>query len=221
MKTFYALLCLLWFKNNHLWFKTLSMVLLCLPFFASAQTYTPRAGDFLFQDLDCGGLCDAIERVTPGLDGKHFSHIGLVCSVNDSLYVIEAIGKDVHLTRIADFMKRTPKNVPMRLRKAHENLLQPATLFCLAQIGTPYDDDFLYQNKKYYCSELLYDAFMAANQDKPFFTLQPMTFIDPDTKKTFPAWIEYYKGIKCEIPEGKLGCNPGGIANSPFLEKVN
>jgi hypothetical protein len=198
---------------------------LLLPVCAFAQNYTPQAGDFLFQDLDCGALCDAIERVTPAFDGKKFSHIGLVCAVNDTMYVIEAIGKDVHLTHLQDFMNRNkntanqPKILVMRLRKAYQPLLQSATIFCLSKIGTLYDDDFLYQNQRYYCSELLYDAFADA-QLKPVFTLQPMTFIDPDTKKTFPAWTDYYKNIKRDIPEGKLGCNPGSIANSPFLEKI-
>jgi uncharacterized protein YycO len=202
------------------------LFLLLLPFTAFAQNYTPQAGDFLLQDLDCGPLCDAIERVTPALDGKHFSHIGLVCSVNDTMYVVESIGKDTHLTPLQQFLNRNktasnqPKIVVMRLRKGHESLLQNATIFCLSKIGTPYDDDFLYQNGKYYCSELFYDAFYAANKNKPFFTLQGMTFIDPDTKKTFPAWTDYYKDIKRPIPEGELGCNPGSIANSPYLEKI-
>src|SRR5687767_12169509 len=29
-----------------------------------AQSYEPRTGDLLFQDMDCGPLCDAIEKVT-------------------------------------------------------------------------------------------------------------------------------------------------------------
>ena len=37
-----------------------------------------RTGDLLFQDIDCGGLCDAIEKVTAGVKGYHFSHVGLV-----------------------------------------------------------------------------------------------------------------------------------------------
>lgn len=189
-------------------------------------TYTPQAGDFLLQDLDCGDLCTAIEKVTPALNGKHFSHIGFVCQVNDSLYVVEAIGADVHLTKVNKFIDRNkdaagkPKIVVMRLTTPNAELSQAATLFCLRQLGKSYDDTFIYDNGKYYCSELLYDAFKFANQNKPFFDLQPMTFIDPDTHKTFPAWTSYYADLKAEIPEGKLGCNPGGIANSPKLKFV-
>ncbi len=186
----------------------------------------PKSGDFLFQDLDCGGLCDAIEKVTPALNGKHFSHIGLVCQINDSSYVVEAIGADVHLTKVNEFINRNkdaqkrPKIVVMRLKQEYTKLTQTATLFALKQLGKLYDDPFIYDNGKYYCSELLYDAFKAANGNQPFFELQPMTFIDPDTKQTFAAWTEYYHGLNTEIPEGKLGCNPGGIANSGKLEFV-
>ena len=56
-----------------------------------------REGDLLFQNLNCGALCDAIETVTEGVDGKDFSHCGIVVELNDSLKVIEAIG-DVDTT---------------------------------------------------------------------------------------------------------------------------
>ena len=42
-------------------------------------------GDFIFQNLDCGSLCDAIEQVTEGIYGMDFSHIGLVYKDGDSL----------------------------------------------------------------------------------------------------------------------------------------
>ena len=139
----------------------------------------------------------------------------------------EAIGKGVQLTPVERFLERNkdaqnrPKIVQMRLKTDYQNLIQSATLFCLAQMSVGYDDAFLMDNKKYYCSELLYDAFTFANQGKAFFALQPMTFIDPTTSQNFPAWIDYYDALKQPIPEGKLGCNPGSIANSPFLTTVH
>jgi Permuted papain-like amidase enzyme, YaeF/YiiX, C92 family len=207
--------------------KNLLIVIFTLISQSAFAQYTPKAGDFLLQDLDCGDLCTAIEKVTPALKGKRFSHIGFVCSVNDSLYVIEAIGPDVHLTKVQEFINRNkdaqnkPKIVVMRLQNDYQALVQPATLFCLKQLGKAYDDTFIYDNGKYYCSELLYDAFKSANKNQAFFDLQPMTFIDPETKQTFPAWTQYYNDLKFAIPEGLLGCNPGGIANSPKLTVVH
>mgnify|MGYP003338349778 CR=1 FL=1 len=54
-----------------------------------------QVGDLLFQDLDCGPLCDAIEAVTEGAEGRDFSHCAMVVQVGDSLKVVEAIGSEV------------------------------------------------------------------------------------------------------------------------------
>lgn len=179
-----------------------------------------RNGDLLFQDLDCGELCDAIEKVTHGAEGKNFSHIGLIYKRADSVFVIEAIGKDVHLTPVLDFINRNkdsagnPKVVVGRLKPRYRHLNHQAVGFAFHQRTTPYDDAFLYNNGKYYCSEMIYDAYKFANKGKPFFQLFPMTFKDPSTAKTFPAWVKYYDELKMEVPEGKPGCNPGGISTS-------
>jgi hypothetical protein len=185
-----------------------------------------RDGDLLFQDIDCGALCDAIEAVTPALGNKHFSHLGIVQIKHDGVYVIEAIGKNVHLTPLHDFLLRQhdsaghPKVVVGRLKQAYRQLNGKAVTFALQQTGKPYDDVFAYNNGKYYCSELVYDAYKWANNGKPFFSLHPMTFKDPQTHRTFPAWNDYYKQLGAEIPEGQPGCNPGSIANSTQLEIV-
>jgi len=198
-------------------------LLLSVPAAVNGQAGEPfsfRNGDLLFQDLDCGDLCDAIEKVTPALGDRHFSHVGIAYVTGDSTWVIEAIGKDVHLTSLNKFLDRQkdangkPKVVVGRLRPAYEKLSARAVTNALARIGKPYDELFLYGDDAYYCSELVYDAFKEANGGVPFFNLYPMTFKDPATGKTFPAWKEYYRSLKHKIPEGRQGCNPGSIAIS-------
>lgn len=182
------------------------------------QTINPASlkdGDLIFQDMDCGSLCDAIEAVTEGYNGNDFSHMGMVYHRNDTIYIMEAAGQAVRLSTLNDFSKNT--NKPMyigRLKKEYRKLIKGATTFALQQLGTPYDDEYVYNNGKYYCSELIYDAFLFANGGKPFFRLYPMTYKQPGTDAFFPAWVEYYKAIDKEIPEGKPGCNPGGISTS-------
>ncbi len=174
-----------------------------------------QSGDLLFQNIDCGPLCDAIEKVTTGYRGNDFSHIGLVYKRNDSVYVIEAIGKDVHLTYISNFSARTQHPIYVAaLKPAYRKLNKKALRYALQQQGVPYDDVFLYNNGKYYCSELIYDAYKKANGNKPFFILEPMTFKQPGTLQYFDAWIKYYDELKATIPEGKPGINPGGISRS-------
>lgn len=187
---------------------------------ANARKSSYRTGDFIFQDLDCGGLCDAIEAVTQSYNGYRFSHVGLVYISHNDTLVIEAIGKEVQLTPLSSFLGRTAINLHGRLRKEYRCLITKAIDFSLAQKGTPYDDEFLYDNDKYYCSELLYDAFKYANKGQPFFELEPMTFRKPGTKDFFPVWIEYYNKLGIDIPEGKPGCNPGGLSQSGKIEII-
>lgn len=187
---------------------------------------TIRVGDILFQDMDCGPMCEAIERVTTSWNNRNFSHLGLVVSQNDLLFVVEAIGTDVHLTPLNTFLYRSktssgqPKVVVGRLRKPYRALIPNAINFAMRQIGVPYDDDFLYDNRKYYCSELIFDAFKDANNGVPLFELKPMTFHDPETGKPFSVWEDYFESKSVPIPEGKPGCNPGGLSMSPKIRMV-
>ena len=186
-----------------------------------AQKVTLQDGDLLFQDMDCGPLCDAIEAVTEGYEGKDFSHMGMVYHRNDTIYIIEAAGNAVRLSTLEKFSKNT--NKPMligRLKKQNHKLIAPAIDFSLKQLGVPYDEEYVYNNGSYYCSELIYDAFMFANGGKPFFRLLPMTYKQPGTNDYFPAWVEYYKTIGKKIPQGKPGCNPGGMSTSDEIEIV-
>jgi hypothetical protein len=212
MKRFYLLSCLLFALSA-----------------AHGQSWSEfnfKSGDLLFQDLDCGDLCDAIEAVTPGVDGKHFSHVGLAYVAGDSTYVIEAIGQNVHLIPISQFMARQttaagkPQVIVGRLKTAYAHLNPRAVGFALQQRGKPYDDEFKYDNGKYYCSELIYDAYKEANKGEPFFNLYPMTYKNPKTGNTVKAWKSYFKKLHTSIPEGKPGCNPGSIAMNGNVEIV-
>lgn len=66
-------------------------------------------GDLLFQDLDCGPLCDAIEAVTEGAGGRDFSHVGIVAAFGDTLAVVEAIGEKVQKNSVAAFLSEAGK----------------------------------------------------------------------------------------------------------------
>lgn len=187
---------------------------------ASAQQKVQlQDGDLIFQDMDCGPLCDAIEAVTQGYKGNDFSHMGMVYHRNDTIYIIEAAGSAVRLSTLEKFSKNTGKPMYVgRLKKRHRKLIPAAIQFSMEQMGLPYDEEYVYDNGSYYCSELIYDAFKHANNNKPFFKLYPMTYKQPDTNEFFPAWAEYYSSIGKEIPEGLPGCNPGGMSVSGKIE---
>lgn len=177
----------------------------------SNQTESLQAGDILFQNLNCGEMCDAIEAVTTGIDGKDFSHCALVVNINDTLKVVEAIGDKVQVNSLNNFFTRSAdtlkiKNITVgRLKHKYEDLIPKATSKLQQLIGQPYDNEFILNNDKWYCSELIYEVFKTANGNKDFFELEPMTFKDPKTQTFFPTWVTYYKELNKEIPKDKAG----------------
>ncbi|UZJ63544.1 hypothetical protein OKW96_13685 [Sphingobacterium sp. KU25419] len=47
-----------------------------------------------------------------------------------------------------------------------------------------------------------------------------MTFINPSTGKIDDFWKNFYQKQGLEVPEGKLGCNPNGLAASDKIIKI-
>jgi len=177
------------------------------------QNKSLQTGDLLFINISCGPMCEAINAVTEGFDGKKFNHMGLVVKTNDSFFVYEAIGEAVVKTPLKTFLSYSKDPIYLgKLKKEHKYLIPKAIAFSEKQLGVPYDNDFLYDNGKYYCSELIYDAFLYANNNRPFFQLYPMTYKEPNSEVFFPIWEAHFKKQGIEIPEGKLGCNPGGMS---------
>jgi len=83
-------------------------------------------------------------------------------------------------------------------------------------LGKPYNFSYIMSDSAHYCSEFIFLAFVSDS----IFKLEPMTFKDPKTG-TFPtAWVEYYQKMGIEIPEGKPGCNPNGLAASEKREQL-
>lgn len=183
-----------------------------------------KKGDLLFQDIDCGPLCDAIESVTYGLDGAHFSHVGIVSQIKEGkIMVIEAIGDKVQETNIDKFLERSkdkfnrPKVVVGRLK--NNSIVEKALAKIRGYIGKPYDDEFNIDNDSYYCSELVFLTFLD-NKGKKIFKTHPMTYKSSKTAEYFKPWVDYFNKLKIDIPEGKPGINPGGISRSDKLNVI-
>lgn len=192
------------------------------------STFQLKAGDILFQDSDCGPFCEAIEKVTFGIKGSKFSHVGLVIpNDKNNLVVIEAIGAGVVETPLDTFFIRSfdknnnSKVIVGRMKKEHQHLIPKAIEYSKTKLGKTYDDVFNILNDKYYCSELLYESFMSANGDQPVFNLRKMTYKDPDTKATFLIWEKYFQDLGEPIPEGEPGLNPGGMSRSSYIDIVH
>jgi len=194
-----------------------------------------QIGDILFQDLDSSPLCDAIEIVTPGYNNNNFSHIGIIVELGDpncinpnyiyedNIRVLEAIPNKVTTTKLDSFLNRSidsnekPKVIVGRLKKRYQYSIFDAVNFLKSKIGVEYDHYFIKDNNKYYCSELIYEAF----EKDSVFRLYPMTFADPITNNTMNLWQEYYNELETKIPEGEPGINPGIMSISENIKIVH
>lgn len=189
--------------------------------------FTLERGDLLFQDLDSDSISTAIESVTGGEKHLSFSHVGIldVNSKGDTL-VLEAISKGVTYTSLKSFLKRSitvdhkPKVEVGRLKPEFIKFIAKALEAGKKRIGKPYDNIYVMGDSTYYCSELIYEMFADVSDSLEVFQLNPMTFKDPETGSFLPFWIEYYKKLGGEIPEGKLGLNPNGMSLSPNINMI-
>ena len=101
------------------------IILFLITAFGFAQNVKLKTGDFLFQSMDCGPLCEAINEVTQGYQGKDFSHLGIVYIQNDSIYIIEAGGKAVKMTPYETFKTYTSEEMYVgRLKNKYRKSLQ-------------------------------------------------------------------------------------------------
>ncbi len=197
-------------------------------FFAltGGSEYEPQAGDLFFQDLDCGGFCDAIEAVTEGVDGADFSHVGIVAEIDGHLIIAEAGGNGVVLTNIDSFLNRShdklgnPKVIVGRMKNVEwmqdlnwEQALEP-------YLGKPYDETFDLNNDAYYCSELIVRLCFDHSFER-YFEINTMTFKEPDTREFYKIWSDYFAELGEPISEGEPGYNPGMMSRSEFVEIVH
>lgn len=204
---------------------TIAMLLSIAKLFA----YNPEAGDIFFQDGSKSDFNDAVKNVTNSWKGRNFSHCGIAV-INksrgaDSVLILEAISEGVMLTPLDKFLARSldrngkPKVVVGRLKDSIKYSIRPVIERGEKLLGKAYDDAFDFANDKYYCSELVFVAFLDS-ANKPIFESNPMTFKNPQTKEIDKNWDDYFRKLGIEVPEGKDGINPGGISLSPALEII-
>lgn len=186
-----------------------------------------KEGDLLFQKWTASNFAQAINKVTSGYGDNDFAHIGMIINENDTLKVFEATQKKgVSLIDIDQFLAAStdsngnPLVAVGRIKKEHLAKIPQINTWVLDQLDKHYDTLFIYGNEKYYCSELIHDAFNT-NTGEKIFDLAPMTFKDPDTNEFFPIWVEYFESNNFKIPEGQPGINPGMMSRSSSIEIVH
>ncbi|MEC7822562.1 MAG: YiiX/YebB-like N1pC/P60 family cysteine hydrolase [Candidatus Neomarinimicrobiota bacterium] len=201
------------------------IVVVLLLILARQSTPEFQVGDILFQDLDCGPPCEAIEAVTSGYNGAQLSHNGIITEIKgeefSQIFVVEAIGESVVKTPLNEFLERNDKVIVGRVKSDYTYMISDAINYIESSIlGKPYDYIFDLDNDTYYCSEVIYKGFEVADSTQNLFAINPMTFNEPNTNDPFVHWVSYYKELNAEIPEGELGLNPGGMSRSNKIDII-
>ena len=189
--------------------------------------FVPAEGDLLFQDLDGLPLGDAIEEVTFGVNGAKFCHVGIATEEDHGgPQVIEAFGAVVAIRSLSEFLARSkdnagrPKVIVGRLKDPYRSLIPAAIRRARRLLGAPYDQSFLPENDRIYCSELVWKCFRDS-AGKPLFELAPMTFKQPGSSEPMAIWKDYYAMLGVPLPEGVAGCNPGDLSRSKNINIVH
>jgi len=199
--------------------KKIFVVIIIVSILTSCYNFIPKEGDLIFQDLDCGSLCEAIEKVEKGYQNTNISHMGVIVKYDNKFYVAEAYGQ-VKKTPLKEFLYRTtdnngtPKVIVGRIKKQYFKQYANNFKKILDTLyGKPYDEEFEINNGKYYCCELVYEIFKNKKGEN-LFKLKQMSFTNMETTKIDSVWIEYFHKLKKNIPIGKPGCNPANYSKS-------
>lgn len=193
--------------------------------YANHDQFRPQIGDLYFQDLDCGVLCDGINQVTKGAGNTYVSHIGMVAEIkNGQPLIIEAAGNGVMLTPLNSFLNRShdqsgaPRVMVGRLKPKYQNLIPASVGYAKKQLGKPYNATF-YPNKgqSFYCSQLIYQAFLVSDNGQSIFHTNKMNFNDPVNHKTSKAWQAYFKTLHVAPPQNLIGTNPGMMSSESVV----
>ena len=180
-------------------------------------------GDLLFQVGKTSEMTEAITAATGEAQRLNYSHVGIAVPAAGADSVLEATSDGgVRLTALADFLGRSaridgrPAVTVMRLRDTTgvAAAIERARKF----IGQPYDYSFRPDNGKMYCSELVWESYLAPDGSRRF-PARPMNFLAADG--SLPRfWAELFAGLGEEIPQDIPGTNPNDMARDPQLKEV-
>ena len=178
-------------------------------------------GDLIFVGAQKENLSGAINRVTQKTEDASFDHVGIIEIKEDSVLIIHASTQKGLVREPLDslvFRKNpTPKQFAIyRLKDTYQSSIDQAITTSKTHLGKPYNWSYVLNDSSLYCSDFVERVFRHAS----VFKLEPMTFKNPESGNTDPFWIDYYAKQGIDVPEGKLGCNPNGLAANEKLEFI-
>lgn len=197
--------------------RTWGLILAGLAGCADPEPWVPQDGDLVFQTAHSAQSL-AIQVAT----GSPFSHVGLVVTGEDGVFVLEAAGR-VRYTALADWILQGKggRFVVKRLAQAGP-LKDPETRLELrlegqALAGLAYDPSFDWSDESYYCSELVWKVYERALGIQ-LCPLQPLSDFDLDHPLVASQVRERWgDGVPLEEPV----VSPAALLDSPLLVTVH
>lgn len=187
------------------------------------SAYTPADGDLAFQISEISDFTKAITDVSAMRDSIKFAHVGIIFIDHGQPYVIEAVPKGgVTVTPLESYLsealtidgkpgvviKRVIRDFPAK------QAIETAKSF----LGQEYDWDFLPDNGKIYCSELVYESFTDF-EGRKLFQARPMNF--RNAEGDIPDyWTELFRKLGTDVPQGVPGTNPQDMSQEVILQEV-
>lgn len=200
------------------------MMLCSINIFAAQKEYNPEKADIIFQIAGSGEFSTAIADASDHSGKLRLCHVAIVDV--DSLgkpCIIEASDeKGVTVTDFVTFVNSTAKingkpGVIIKRLKIPFNA-EEAISKARSFIGQPYDWNFLPDNGKMYCSELVCESFFN-NDGERIFKSVPLNF--KDKNGNIPKfWTDLFIKLGTDMPQGVDGSNPNDMFMEPVLTEV-
>lgn len=173
--------------------------------------YEPREGDIFFQSFPHSPLTETIEGVTE----SPLSHCGILHRHEEGWVVIEAV-EPVRETPLADWIRRGREGVYVvfRLKDPYRDRIPAMVAAARTYLGRPYDMRFTFDDRKIYCSELVFKAFRDAGGGE-LGTIQKLGDLN---WRPHEIYIRRLEGGP--LPLERELITPRSVSEAPQLEKV-
>lgn len=191
---------------------------------ACARSGQPlRTGDLLFQVGHESAMSGAIMAATGNDCELQFTHVGIAVIGDRADSVLEATSNGgVRMTALDEFLGKSArtKGRPLVIAKRLKDTTGVAASVCRARcfMGQPYDYSYRPDNGRMYCSELVWESYLAPD-GRHIFPARPMNFRAADGSMP-PFWSELFAKLGEEIPENVPGTNPNDMARDTALTEV-
>lgn len=187
---------------------------------ATALAVNVHEGDLLFVTAGRSGLSAAIDDATGRQGTPGFDHVALVASAPQGWEVLHADEKGSRRQSLSAFRQdaqaKQRQIVVYRLRAPQQAAIKDAVATARTMLGKPYNTSYVLNEDSYYCSDFIERAFRRHH----VFALQPMNFRNPQTGEISAHWVELYRGMGLDVPQGLPGTNPNDMAAATVLQRV-